>query len=149
MVHADYASAETCLPRQGRGAGGRGQDYCGHVAVDWDRETWRKGRGKSCIGRGEYLKWMLQNGCCYTVQCDELMRRGRFVVTAHAIYVLTVYTCTWLLLYTYDSCNMLSILSLNSFFSLFNCALLTYFTPERWNIWHSSWQRNNLFEVQF
>lgn len=23
MVHADYASAETCLPRQGSGAGGK------------------------------------------------------------------------------------------------------------------------------
>lgn len=37
MVHADYSSAETCLPQPqqsvGRGGGGA-QDYCGHVLCE-------------------------------------------------------------------------------------------------------------------
>lgn len=31
MVHADYSSAETCLPASRRAQCGQSQDYCGHV----------------------------------------------------------------------------------------------------------------------
>lgn len=65
MVHADYASAETCLPRQGRAQGqGQGQIIVAMLELtETESEEGRQRRGGG-IGRGEYLKWMLQNECC-------------------------------------------------------------------------------------
>lgn len=77
MVHADYASAETCLPqKQGEGVrrqqaeGGYSQDYCGHVAEQ--NRTEQAAR--------EYVKWTYQNGddaacwgCCGMILGTSLM----------------------------------------------------------------------------
>jgi len=60
MVHADYASAETCLPQPlegSEGAGwrwGPGQDYCGHVAEPNRTEQNRQHRG---ICKVDLSKW--------------------------------------------------------------------------------------------